>query len=246
MTLADRAFELYRNQGPKALFRRAFGASYDLLLREQLPPTKASYNGVEVLAARFGDRLLPWRDVDKPGYESALLNGIRSYAEEGDTVVIVGGGWGVSTVVAARMAGPKGEVITHEASPSSVSNVEKTVQLNSVADRVTVREVVVSKAISTRGSTITTNTLRPEQLPDCDMLVLDCEGVELEILSAYTGSPRVVVVETHGHLGTTRSEVTATLEITGYRVVDERLADESAKAFCERNDIHVLYAIDKQ
>lgn len=243
MALRDRALELYRNQGWLAVLFRAFSLPYQVLVHSRLPRRRTSYNGVTVLGSRAGDRYHPLRNIDKPEYESGLINGIRTYAKPGDDVVVVGGGWGVSTVVAARQVGTQGRVVTFEASPSSVRKVKETVQLNSVDNRVIVTEAVVAEAKSTRGQKTAERTLAPVELPDCDVLVLDCEGVEQEILDKYPGSPGVVIVETHGHLGTGRSTVVTTLEDRGYRVLEEQLADMSAREFCERNDIYVLYAI---
>jgi len=55
--------------------------------------------------------------------------------------------------------------------------------------------------------------------------VLDCEGVELDILSELPYNPRSVVVETHGHYGAPTDEIK---ELLGeYQIVYEQSMSES-------------------
>jgi hypothetical protein len=58
------------------------------------------------------------------------------------------------------------------------------------------------------------------QLPECDVLEMDCEGAELGILRAMVIRPRAVLVETHGNVGGSSSEVAVSLGRLGYRVSD--------------------------
>lgn len=242
MEFFNRAIQLYRNQGFWSLLLRMFTYPYEIVVRNRLPRRHASYNGVTIFKNRLGDKYLPWRDVDNPMYESKLIDGIRKFATCGDKVIIVGGGLGISTVVAARQVGTEGQVMTYEASPSSARKVRETVGLNSVENRATIIESIVSEAKSTRGKMTAKRTVLPEELPDCDVLVLDCEGVEEDILKDYPSSPRAIVVETHGYLGTTCSTIISTLENRGYNAVNEGIADMSAKEFCEENGIYMIYA----
>jgi tRNA A58 N-methylase Trm61 len=118
--------------------------------------------------------------------------------ERGNQVVIVGGGWGLSTVTAARSVGKEGSVVRFKSSESAVRNVEETVHLNDVSERSVIRYAIVSHAYSLRGEKGKATIVSPEDLPECDVLVLDCEGVEKEILEEMEIRPRVLIVETHG------------------------------------------------
>jgi hypothetical protein len=108
-------------------------------------------------------------------------------------VTIVGGGYGVSTVVAARHA----EAVTvYEGGAEWAMKVDQTASTNEVSDRVIVRNEVVGEANDVYGETMG-NVIPPEQLPECDVLELDCEGAEEEIINDMGLSPRVIIVEMH-------------------------------------------------
>jgi hypothetical protein len=82
----------------------------------------------------------------------------------------------------------------------------------------------------------------PSELPDCDILEMDCEGSELGILGKMTIRPRVVLVETHGHHGSSSSAVSRQLSFMGYTVDDLGVAEPLSSEFCDQNDIRVLVA----
>lgn len=110
----EEAVRIFRENGPIKVARRSVQFGYNTWVRPLLPKRVVSYNGVPVRASRIGDSIKPWLTRDIPGYEEALVQGIRQYVEVGDTVVVVGGGWGVSTVAAAKRFGNGGQVITFE------------------------------------------------------------------------------------------------------------------------------------
>jgi hypothetical protein len=146
-------------------------------------------------------------------------------------------------VAAAEQTGMSGNVITFEGSEDAVENVEDTINLNGVASQVSVRHAIVSRAISLRGSEGDAEIVAPEDLPDCDILVLDCEGTEIEILEKLDFRPRAIIVETHGLYGATESEVRNKLSRAGYDVVERAIAEKRLQTFCEDNDIYVLYSV---
>lgn len=190
----------------------------------------------------MGDSLIPWQETDLPGYESGLIKGIRTQVKDADTVVIVGGGWGVSTVAATKQAGEQGQVITYEGGKESVEKVVDTVQLNGVEDRVSVQHAVVGDAMSLRGDGTDAKVVSPVELPDCDVLVLDCEGTEMEILDKIEIRPRAIIVETHGMYGATKADVRNKLTSAGYKMIESMVAEERLRDTCEENGIHVLFA----
>jgi hypothetical protein len=194
---------------------RLLRSVYDEYVRERLPRKIGVYNGVPVR-----DRALLDVTDEQPEYEGPLVSGIERTVRTGDSVVVVGGGRGVSTVIAARAVGPSGDVTVYEGSREQYDRVEETVRLNRVADRVSVNFEVVGDAVSLWGEGGRAEGTDPEDLPACDVLVLDCEGAEKQVVSDLTTPPSTVVVETHGDLGVAPEDMIKTLESRGYDVTD--------------------------
>lgn len=240
MSTLEKAKGVYHEEGVIPLLQKGIRFVYDSYLRPRLPKRTVTYNSVLVRAAHLGDSVLPWHTTDLPGYEDALVRGIRKYVQEGDTVVLVGGGWGVSTVAAAEQTGDTGRILTFEGSKDAVEYVEETVQLNDVSGWVSVRHAIVARAVSLRGDYGGAKTVPPMELPECDVLVLDCEGAEIDILQEMTIKPQKIIVETHGLFGADTGTVTDVLDSRGYKVSDKRLAEPRLKEVCEENDIRVL------
>ena len=242
MAPLSKARDLYRKRGMISLIKQGIGFTYENLLRTRLPRRKATYNDVTVRSARAFDTLLPWEQADLPDYESGLITSMEAVIAAGDTVVVVGGGWGVSTVSAANQVGPDGSVYTFEAATKAAETVRETVALNDVSDRVSVDNAIVAKDISTRGSSAEATVVSPSELPSCDVLVLDCEGAELSIVDRIQSLPRAIVVETHGHLEAPPETVQERLKNRGYTVTDDGIAEPRKESFCRDNGIRVLRA----
>lgn len=202
----DDWLKVYQYEGFVQSLRRTFGFLYERHFRPQLPARDGTYtkcNGV--LTTRTDTKLLD-RYIGLINYEGPLIRCMKQEIEPGDRVVIVGGGYGVSSVVASRLAGSEGNVIVFEGAENMLPKIEETVSVNK-ATNVKIRHNVVSEAISLYGDDNGTSVIPPQELPDCDVLVLDCEGAEVDILTNMIHSPRSVVVETHGHYGAPTSEV---------------------------------------
>jgi hypothetical protein len=177
---------------------------------------------------------------DTPGYEEALIAAIKTQVRRGDSVVVVGGGLGVTCVVAASAAGGEGHVECFEGDLNGVQAVERVARLNGVAERVTVHHAVVGEAIGVYGQDVASKVVRPSELPPCDFLELDCEGAEVGILRDMTIRPRAIVVETHGFLGAPTETVRSVLQSRGYSVQDLGWAEPRLMNACTQNDIRVL------
>lgn len=178
----------------------------------------------------------------RPDYEPGPVAALRRRVRRGDDVVVVGGGLGVTTVVAARMTGYEGTVTTFEASAEMVEAVEHTAEVNRVADLLTLRHAVVGPYTEEMaqyfGGPEGAERLDADAIPECDVLELDCEGAELAILRDLRDRsvrPRVVVVETHDHLGGPEDAVRDALAAMEYEVVHR-----SSEA---PDDINVLTAV---
>jgi hypothetical protein len=183
---------------------------YDATIRRTLPRKIGVLNGVSVRRPRLFDAT----DVNE-GYEGALIAALRARVEPSDEVVIVGGGLGVSSVVAAR----RGRHVTTFEAGDRYETLLETLEMNRVADRVTPRKALVGPAVSVNGTPAETS-IEPSELPACDVLELDCEGSELAILRGLERRPRVIVVECHAVYDSPESAVREELDRLGYAVVE--------------------------
>jgi hypothetical protein len=160
----------------------------------------------------------------------ALIPAIRAQVHSNDNIVVVGGGLGVSTVAAAEATGRTGTVNTYEASRNQFNITKSTVELNKLEEYVTVHHAIVGSYQSeyTHGSAGNAEIIQPSSLPNDDVLVLDCEGAELEILADLNQNYRTIIVETHGFLDAPESEIENLLSENGYDVIERRVESESA------------------
>lgn len=174
-------------------------------------------NGVAVPGTEFDEA-----SDYHPDHENTVVAALRRRVCRGDRVVVVGGGWGTTTVVAARMTHFEGDVTTFEPSSKMLETIRRTIRANRVGDVVTVEHAAVG-SVSDSSERIFGSadgeTLPPEELPECDVLDLDCEGAELEILRGIEFRPRLITVEVHPHLGCSHDEVESRLADLGYDVL---------------------------
>jgi hypothetical protein len=236
---------VYREAGAYGFVWRLFSYVYKNFVRGLLPKgSPILYAGIPIGYRKVGDRLLPKlyqspNVGDAPGYEQALVTALKANVKRGDNVVIVGGGLGITCVVAARAA-ETGQVKCFEGDLQGVDAVRRVARLNGVAERVTALHAIVGEAIGVYGDALATTTVHPSELPDCDFLELDCEGSEVGILRDLTVQPRVIAVETHGFLGAPTAVVRQVLEKRGYRVQDLGWAEPRYLSICVERDIRVL------
>jgi hypothetical protein len=64
-----------------------------------------------------------------------------------------------------------------------------------------------------------TKKIDVEDLPECDVLEMDCEGAEKEILKKLQIKPRVIIVETHPDFESPPSEIKSILISMNYKVL---------------------------
>jgi hypothetical protein len=244
--MISKLFGVYRETGAGGLVWRLFSYFYKNFVRTVLPNgEQILYAGISIGQRKVGDQLLlrlyNSPDVsDAPGYEEALVTALKAPDRAGDEVVVVGGGLGVTCVVAALAAAETGHVKCFEGDLHGVDAVRLVARLNGVSERITARHAVVGEAIGVYGDAVATATVHPSELPSCDILELDCEGAEIGILRDMTIQPRVIAVETHGFLGAPTAAVRELLENRGYRVQDLGWAEPRVLNSCIENDIRVL------
>jgi hypothetical protein len=212
------------------------------------------YSGVPISRERkFGDSKVPSFLIPHPledivDYEQTLISALRSHIHLGDKVTIVGGGEGVTAVVAAIAAGETGSVVCFEGGRWGVQKIKATAARNNVSMRLSVKHAIVGEAISVYGGhdDYSKLTIPPAELPECDLLELDCEGSEIGILRNMTIRPRTIAVETHGVYGAPTTVVKELLENMGYGVHECGIAEPRVWEECEENDIRVLVGERKQ
>jgi hypothetical protein len=234
------------------LAKRSLGFLYRKAIRGVLPSAgPIRYSGIAIAKDRkWGDMsvpsfMAPYMGQDIPNYEAVLIDGLRANVRQGDNVVVVGGGEGVTVVVAAQAVGSEGSVVCFEGNEDSAKNVRTAAARSRVDAQVTVKNAVVAKDVHVYGaleSEKSTKFVAPEDLPPCDVLELDCEGAEIEILSNLAFLPRVILVETHGLHGAPTADVRKILESRGYGVADLGWAEPSRLDDCKNGDIRVLCA----
>lgn len=237
------ALAILRKDGPFELLKMGVDFAYDRYIAPLIPRTTTVYNGVDVRAARYFDSVLPWRDKQKPHYESGIIDGLETYVETGDSIVIVGGGWGITAVKAAQQTGSSGKVTVYEGSAKEINYIQETIHKNNVSDRVETNHSVVGSVVSLRGEMGEATHISPEELPECDVLELDCEGSEVEILEKMTIRPRIILVESHGMANAPSSKVEQLLMELSYSVKTKQVADKGLETICRSNDIYSLVAV---
>jgi hypothetical protein len=243
MNYINEAIKLLRRDGPYQLLKKGVPFIYNRHVAPLLPRRTVNLNGVEVSASRFSQTVLPWKTEHRPHYESGLISGIEDYVQERDSVVIVGGGYGPTAVRAAQKVGKSGKVYVYEGSAEETKYVEETAEINNVSERVKIIHGIVGPKISLRGEQGNAIQVPPEELPECDVLELDCEGAEVEILQNIKVRPRVILVESHGINDASSSKVEGLLKELSYSVKSKEVADKGKTEFCIDNDIYTLIAV---
>lgn len=163
-----------------------------------------------------------------PDHERTVVRALRRHVRRGDRVVVVGGGWGASTVVAARMTHFEGEVTTFEPNSEMLETIRRTIEVNRVGDLVTLEHAAIG-SVSESSERIfgeADGEVRPPSaIPECDVLDVDCEGAELEVLRGMACRPRLLAVEAHPHLGCSHDDVKFELDRLGYEIVEREPID---------------------
>lgn len=194
---------------------------YDRFVRHKLPRKFGIYNGV--VTRKF--YLLDLKGSEhEPEYKQELVQCITENVKPGDTVVEIGSGYGVSTVWAARKTGPHGHVDGYEGGARQVDALREALKVNgeihdqNLVERVDVNHAIVGKGIEIYGPADGATQIDPADLPDADVVVMDCEGTEIDILQSIGAKPRTFVVESHPEVGSPTSASKSAMESEGYTV----------------------------
>lgn len=215
---------------------------YSRFLRDYLPSSTISFNGVQAEGCIF-DPYIPGKSP--ANYEHGLVAELQSLVKSGDKVIIVGGGIGVSTVVAARQVGQDGSVHVFEGNREQLNTCQRTVALNNVAGQVTFNHAVVGEDVNVYSGHGDAETIPATDLPNADVLVLDCEGAEQKILDQLRNGPLPsrLIVESHGRYGSPADSVEQKLKSLEYRVGEKRLAEVTFPELAAANDLFILTGV---
>lgn len=134
--------------------------------------------------------------------------------------MVIGGGYGITSVVAATEVGPAGEVLIYEGANKLIDDLLSTLSANGVTNQTIVKHAVVGNVVDLKGSRGNAKWIQPSELPSCDVVEMDCEGAEIDIISNMTTNIGTVIVETHPRKGAPTSASEAALEDQGFEIVD--------------------------
>lgn len=185
--------------------------AYNGFVRPRLPRKWAVYGDIPSRDAGlldFKDHISPY----KPGLKRAIRENIH-----GGTVVLVGGGRGVSSCWIARQGA---DVVALEAATEMVPIARQTVEMQGHSNAVEVRHALVGEAIDVFGDAQDAERIDPADLDTGDALIMDCEGAERSILRSLADWPPTIIVETHPDCGVPTDVPRRLLDDVGYRVTE--------------------------
>jgi hypothetical protein len=230
----------------KNVYRTAIGPIQSLYMRvrNDLPTVgHVTYSGVKVaIEKKPFDVLFPKTrgQADIDDYEHTLISALKTTLKPGMKVIVVGGGYGVTACVAAQLVGKSGKVICYEGNLKSCEHTRRAAILNNVDVKVV--EGIVGEDLGVYHGTKSSRIVSAGELPLCDVLELDCEGAEYQVIANLPFLPPVILVETHGFLGSSTGDVARLLGARGYHVTHRGVAEPRLASFCEKNDVYVLLA----
>jgi hypothetical protein len=237
MYLLKKSKKSLEEGGLKLLISRAIRFSYREI-SVFFPYKYVELNEVQVPSHRlFGKLILGEYIEENKNYEQGIIRSIKNQIEPEDKVVICGGGYGVTAVKAAEKLKKSSQLRVYEASESKMGKIKTTLEKNDISDT-EIKHGIVGPEVNIWGSSESANRIEPADLPSCDVLELDIEGSEIEVLRNLEISPRIIIVESHGFLGSKTTEVKKILQEKGYKILDEKLAEKTQHA--KENDVKVI------
>lgn len=199
MSKVRSGYEILRKDGLIRFFRSAIEYAYERHIRRYMPKSGNIVQNKVVLPdeKRVLDSYILESSRDDPDREDGVVSAHTRHTREGDSIVIVGGGNGVTAVRAAKIVGEDGEVLVFEGGEGNLKKIREVFNINGVNDYCNVNHAVVGRNIDVWGDATGADEIRPSQLPSCNVLELDCEGSEVEVLEELEIEPRVLIMELH-------------------------------------------------
>ena len=197
MNKANMVVNTLRQEGLLTLFSKIYLKLLKIILPEVNIKRKVFLHGVPIIKEKRGKFFLTKIKADQ-ATEAGIVFAHQQLTLPGDKVVIIGGGDGLTAVIAGKLVGNNGRVDVYEGGDRSVARIKKNIKLNGLTDVCTVHHAIVGDGIDVYGGDpVFAKHILPTNLPHCDVLELDCEGSEVSILQNLTNLPRIIIVELH-------------------------------------------------
>jgi hypothetical protein len=200
MAYFSRAVQVFKEDGTFEFLRRSAGFVYRKSFRRYLPSIGyLSENNVKTTKKKYAlDELLMPHLTEAPEKEDGIVSSHQKVTQSGDSVVVIGGGNGITAVRAAKLVGDSGDVTIFEGGKESVDVINDVIEINDVSHLCEVHHAIVGKERNVYGGESTkAEIIKPEKIPDCDVLELDCEGSEIDVLRELPIQPRAIIAELH-------------------------------------------------
>lgn len=187
---------------------------------------------------RLGDYHNSSQAVTGDHWKWEARHAVEEYVDGTDFAAVVGAGEGLTPTHMARNAK---HVEVYEPAAEMIEKTRETLKLNGHENA-----AVYPWLFYTNSDELIWGDLHPRvkeveghQLPNCDVLELDCEGVELKILQDMTVRPRVLIVEVHEVFGVSFREVRQLVENMGYEIelVYPQTVDDGTKNFVAMREV---------
>jgi hypothetical protein len=230
--LFRKALNHYQDEGLISLSYASVGYVYSRTIRPHL--SCQQYQEVQGISVRTSQRCKKRLDstfgLDRSwpqNHKKPNCDFIREYVDKGDTVVVVGGGYGISSVVAATQVGQTGKVLIYEGARAVIDDLLNTLSYNEVAKQTTVKHAIVGEVVDLKSSAGEAKKIQTDNIPPCDLLEMDCEGAEIDIIPRLSKNVNTIIVETHPRKGAPTSAVETALKEHGWQIT-ESAADRTS------------------
>lgn len=142
---------------------------------------------------------------------------IRKYVDLGDSVVEVATGEGFFAAVCLTEGA---YVQTFEPQQSRIDRAKNYHHKLGFTDNIEYNHALIESTHKNFPGISAAEELSARVLPSADVLLLDCEGAELDILKQLESSYDRILVECHSDLGANPERITHLLTGSGYEVVE--------------------------
>lgn len=215
------ARQIMATSGPSTT-RRVVRKVYNETIRPRLPRKYGVWAGVAVRTEALFDA-----DDRHVNYKQGFIDAIHEHVQGDDTVTLVGGGRGVSTVHCLRAGA--GHVVVYEAAEEMVELASETVSNEWGNTNAEFRHALVGEGIEVYGDLGDADIVAPSDLETNDVLILDCEGAERSILGNISDHPETAIVETHPERSVPTKETRTLLTAAGYTVTERMYEPDQAQ-----------------
>jgi len=213
--MISKIVKAWKDGGLSTVAQRSFNLGYEKI-RTQTPRKDREFNNVTV-EGHILDRFSSLYKMNQPEYEEALVKCVDSFVQEGDKAVIIGGGYGVAAVYTSKAVGEEGDVTVFEAAIKMLRKCRKTLDINNCSNVETVQGIFYEDK-DVWGDFSEAENLNAEDIPESDVLILDCEGVEKDILVDLEQKPETIIVESHKQFDAPKKLVLDLLDRQGYDI----------------------------